>query len=444
MRGRQRTRSGPGKELRRRIQDRRARLGVLGLGQVGLSLALAMAKAGFGVTGIDIDRKKVESVNAGFSCVPDLPNETVLSLVGEGKLRATQALAVLRDLDAAGICVPTPLRKTKDPDLTYLVAAAEAIRNHLHSGQLIVLESATYPGATEEVLLPILEKSGLRVGEDFFLAYSHERATASGAPAGSAAVARVIGGITGECADLAALLYRQLGDRVTQVSSPGTAEMIRLVENIFSSVNTALANEVALVCQRFGIDVWEVIEAANTSNSARAVTFVPGPAAWTRSIAGDPCYLTWKAKMDGFEPRLIELAGQINSQTAIFTASRIMDALNERRKSVKGSRILVLGVAHRRDADDTRDSPAFEVLRQLRRRGALVQYSDPYVPRLELGGEVLRSVEPTPELLRSTDCVVVLLDHEGFDYGAIAAHSRLVLDGRNALKEFSGRHILRL
>jgi UDP-N-acetyl-D-glucosamine dehydrogenase len=395
------------------------------------------------VTGIDIDRKKVESVNAGLSYLRDVPDEELLALVSEGKLRATQALAVLRELDTVSICVPTPIRKTKDPDLSYLLAAAQAIRNHLRPGQLIALESTTYPGTTQEVLLPVLEKSGLQVGRDFFLVYSPEGIGPPRQKPQESGVTKVVGGVTAHCTELGVLLYEQLVGYVVPVSSAGTAEMIRLVENVFNTVNAALANEVALVCHKFGIDVWEVIEASNTQSSDRT-TFLPGPAAWSRAIAGDSYYLTWKAKMNGYEPRLIELAGQINSQIGSFVTSRVADALNERKKSVKGSRILVLGLARQRDAGEACESPAVEVLRDLHLRGAVVRYSDPNVPWVDVGGQILRSVEPTPETLRTTDCVVVLVDHPSFDYAAIASHSRLILDSGNVLKRFSGRHILRL
>ena len=433
----------PGKELARKIHDRSAKVGVIGLGYVGLPLIIEMAKAGFLVTGLDIDRTKVESVNAGISYVPDVPSETLLSLVAEEKIKATQSLAAIENLDAISVCVPTPLRKSKDPDLSYIIAAIEAVRNHLRPGQLIILESTTYPGTTQEVVLPILEKSGHQVGKDFFLAYSPERVDPGNKNYQTANIPKVMGGVTPHCTRLATLFYQQFIERIVPVSSTGSAEMVKLLENTFRSVNIALANEVALLCDKLGINVWEVMDAAKTKPFG-FMPFYPGPGLGGHCIPVDPYYLTWKARMNGFEPRLIELAGQINSQMPAFMISRVANALNERQKSLKGSKILALGVAYKSETNDIRESPALEVLRGLHEKGALVYYSDPYVPSVVLNGKSAKSISLNPDILQSMDCVVILTDHSAFNSQMIATHGPLIIDGRNMLREFEGPNILRL
>jgi UDP-N-acetyl-D-glucosamine dehydrogenase len=429
--------------LRRKILDRTARLGVIGLGYVGLSLVLEMAKGGFHVTGIDIDTQRVEAINAGMSYVLDVSHNELLRFVVDGRIRATPSLTALKDLDTISICVPTPLRKTKDPDLSYVIAAVEAVRAYLRPGHLIILESTTYPGTTQEVVLPILERSGLRVGKDFFLAYSPERVDPSNKMYTTRNIPKVIGGLTSTCTELATLLYQQFIERIVPVSSPGTAEMVKLLENTFRSVNIALANEMAQICDAFGINVWEVIETAKTKPFG-FMAFYPGPGLGGHCIPVDPYYLTWKAKMTGVEPRLIEVAGHINSQMPVFTVNRVADALNGQQKSLKNSRILALGVAYKRDVNDIRESPALEVLAKLREKGASVQYSDPYVAAVEVGGHLLRSVELSPEVLRAQDCIVILTDHSKFHYDMVVAHSSLIVDSRNALRSFLEPHILRI
>jgi UDP-N-acetyl-D-glucosamine dehydrogenase len=429
--------------LEQKIRDRSAKLGVIGLGHVGLTLATEMAQKGFRVTGIDIDGGKVESVNAGISYVLGVPNESLFSIVANGALRATQSLAALESLDTISICVPTPLRKNKDPDLSFIMAAVEAIHNHLRPGKLIVLESTTYPGTTREVVLPILEKSGLKAGRDFFLAYSPERADPADKAFTICNIPKVIGGITPRCTELATLLYQQFVERTVPVSGPESAEMVKLLENTFLSVNTALANEVSRMCGKLHINVWEVIEAVKT----KPFDFMPwysGPGLGGYSIPVDPYYLTWKARMNGFEPRLIEMAAIINSQLPGFTVNRIAGVLNKHRKSVNGSRVLALGIAYKSDVNDPHDSGALEVVRLLMEEGANVSYSDPYVSKVESGGEILVSTNLTPQLLQSMDCVVILTDHSAFDYAMVAAHSPLVLDCRNSLRNFSGSNILSL
>jgi UDP-N-acetyl-D-glucosamine dehydrogenase len=431
------------KQLAKKIQDRSAQAGVVGLGYVGLTLAVEMAKAGFVVSGIDIDRQRVDSVNDGVSYLLDVPSETLRPLVAEKRLNATESLAALAHLDAVSICVPTPLKKTKEPDLSYVIAAAEAVRDHLRRGQLVVLESTTYPGTIRELVLPILEKSGLQVGKDFFLAFSPERVDPGNLTYTTRTIPKVVSGMTPVCGELAALFYGQFVEKLVPVSSPECAEMVKLLENTFRSVNIALANELAVMCHKFGVPVWEVIEAAKTKPFG-FMAFYPGPGLGGHCIPVDPYYLTWKARLAGCEPRLIELAAHINDEMPGFAVARVADVLNERQLSLKGSKILGLGVAYKRDTSDVRESPALEVLSGLAEKGAVVQYSDPYVASIDFNGNVLQSVTLKPAVLRSADCVVLLTDHSTFDYEMIARHSPVVLDTRNALKKFSGANIVSL
>jgi UDP-N-acetyl-D-glucosamine dehydrogenase len=423
------------RELKDKIRDHSAKAGVVGLGYVGLPLAMEMAHTGFQVTGIDLVKEKVDAVNSGVSYVPDIGSEVLRSVVSANRMRATQALAAVEGLDTLNICVPTPLRKNKDPDLSYVIAAVEAIRIHIRPGQLIILESTTYPGTTREVVLPILEESGLRVGQDFFLAYSPERVDPANPIYTTRNIPKVVGGITPHCAEIAGLLYEQFIENVVPVSSTDCAEMVKLLENTFRSVNIALANEMALTCHSFGINVWEVIEAAKTKPFG-FMPFYPGPGLGGHCIPVDPYYLTWKAKMNGCEPRLIELAGHINSQMPAFMVRRIADALNERRKPLKGSKILGLGVTYKRDTNDIRESPALQVLEGLCEKGASIYFCDPYVPSIMIQGQTIKAVELTPHVLQSMDCVAILTDHSAFDYSMVAKFSPTILDTRNALKDF--------
>jgi len=432
-----------GRELARKIRDRSANLGVIGLGYAGLHLALEMADKGFRVTGIDIDGSKVESINAGISYVVDVQNETLYSAVFGGSIRATQSFASVEFLDTISICVPTPLRKTRDPDLAYMMAAVEAVHNHLKPGKLIVLESTIYPGTTRETVLPILEKSGLKAGRDFFLAYSPKRVNPGNKTHMTRNIPKVIGGMTPRCTALAALLYHHFVDRIIPVSSSESAEMVRFLENTFRSVNIALANEMARMCLQFGANVWEVIEAAK-SKPFDFMPFYPGPGVGGDCFAVDPYYLNWKARMSGFEPRLLEIAGIINSQMPAFTISRIADALNKSKKSLNGSHILALGLAHTRDTADIRESPSLEIVRALYDKGSVVSYSDPHVLSIELDGKKLTSTPTTPDILRSADCVVILTDHSAFDYPTIVAHSQLVLDCRNVLRKYRAENVIAL
>jgi UDP-N-acetyl-D-glucosamine dehydrogenase len=430
-------------DLERKIRDRSAKLGVLGLGYVGLPLAVEMAQSGFSVTGIDIDGSKVKSVNAGISHILDVRDESLRPAILNGTIRATQSFAAVESLDAISICVPTPLRKTKDPDLSYVIAAVEAVHNHLGPGKLIILESTTYPGTTREVVLPILEKSGLKAGRDFFLAYSPERVDPGNKAFTTRNIPKVIGGITPRCTELATLLYQQFVERTVAVSSAESAEMVKLLENTFRSVNIALANEMARICRKFGISVWEVIEAAKTKPFG-FMPFYPGPGLGGHCIPVDPYYLALKARMNGFEPRLIELAAVINNEMPSFTIDWIADSLDKNKKSLNGSHILALGIAYKRDTNDIRESSSLEVVKGLQENGAIVSYSDPHVPFIKLEGKKMKSISITPEVLSSMDCAVILTDHSAFDYTMISEHAKLIVDCRSALRGFSGSNITRL
>jgi UDP-N-acetyl-D-glucosamine dehydrogenase len=422
------------RELERKIENRSAKVGIIGLGYVGLPLAIEMAGAGFQVTGIDLSKEKVGSINAGISYIPDLPSETVSSVVSSGKMRATQSLAAVGELDTVNICVPTPLRKNKDPELSYVIAAVQVIRNHIRPGQLIILESTTYPGTTREIVLPILEESGLRAGSEFFLAYSPERVDPGNATYGTRNIPKVVGGVTPRCAETAVLFYRQFIENVISVSSTACAEMVKLLENTFRSVNIALANEMALACHSFGVNVWEVIEAAKTKPFG-FMPFYPGPGLGGHCIPIDPYFLTWKARMNGCEPRLIELAGHINSQMPAFVIRGITDALNQKRKCLNRSRILALGVAYKRNTNDVRESPALQILSGLDEKGAIIHFCDPYVPFIRVNEKNFKSVHLAPAVLRSMDMVAILTDHSAFDYSMVAKFSPLIFDTRNALKD---------
>jgi len=425
------------------IVRRDARCGIIGLGYVGLPLALEFARAGFRTTGIDVDRAKVDAINAGRSYIVDVDDAEIREQVAAGRLVATADFAAVRDLDTVNICVPTPLRKTKDPDLTHVVSAVNEICRYLRRGQLVILESTTYPGTTEEVVQPALEASGLRVGTDFALAFSPERIDPGNAHFNTRNIPKVVGGVTPECTRIAKTLYEQCVERVVAVSSPRVAEMVKLLENTFRSVNIGLVNEIALMSHALGIDVWEVIDAAKTKPFG-FMAFYPGPGLGGHCIPIDPFYLSWKAKMNGFEPRFIELAGHINEGMPRFVVEKITDALNVHRKSVRGSHIHVLGVAYKAGVNDIRESPALNVMRLLQDKGAVLSYSDPYIPAIREDGLELDSLPLRNGWLGSVDCVVILTNHREFDYPAVARDARLVVDTRNALAGIAGDNIVRL
>ena len=427
--------------LQHKILEKRARVGIVGLGYVGLPLAVEFAKAGFSVTGIDISQEKTKKVNAGDSYVGDIPSATLKPLVETGKLRATTDFSAVLELDTINICVPTPLRKTKDPDMSFIVSSCQEIARHFHAGQLVILESTTYPGTTDEVVLPILSKSGLEVGRDFFLCFSPERVDPGNPKFQTVNIPKVVGGCTPVCTEMGSLLYAQALEQVVAVSSTQVAEMVKLLENTFRMINIGLANEIALMCDRMGINVWEVIDAAATKPFG-FMPFYPGPGLGGHCIPIDPFYLSWKTKQSGFEARFIELAGYINGQMPHFVTDKVQNALNDAGKPVKGSRIHVMGVAYKRNIDDMRESPALDVILLLDRRGAIVSYSDPYVPKLRLDGLQL---DAQPESAAAdADCVVIITDHTGFDYRALVERAPLIVDTRNALKGFTSPKIVRL
>jgi len=382
------------------------------------------------VTGIDLDTRRVTNVNAGRSYIPDVPSRILKAAVDEHRLSATISFEELSSLDAIIICVPTPLRKTREPDVSFILSAAEPIAAHLRTGQLIVLESTTYPGTTEEVILPMLQAKRLKVGRDFCLAFSPERIDPGNATYTTRTIPKVIGGVTPRCQRLAQLLYGQIIHTVVPVSSPKVAEMVKLLENTFRAVNIGLVNEIALMCSRFGVDVWEVIDAAKTKPFG-FMAFYPGPGIGGHCIPSDPIYLAWKARVHGFEARFIELADQTNRYMPHYVVERVAQGLNMRKKALKGSRILLIGLAYKKDVNDTRDSPAFDVAEELYRRGAIVEYHDPWVERAALNGRVARSIPLTRATLAQSDCLVILADHSNVDYDGILRHAPLIVDTRN-------------
>ncbi|MBI3654534.1 MAG: nucleotide sugar dehydrogenase [Acidobacteria bacterium] len=422
-------------ELRKRITERRAVVGVIGLGYVGLPLAVEFAAAGHRVIGFDVDAPRTEIINQGVSYIPDVPTASVKALVEQAKLAATADFTKLQETDAVIICVPTPLRKTKEPDISYILAAAEQMVAHLHSPQLIILESTTYPGTTDEVLLPMLEATGLKLDEDFFLAFSPERVDPGNQQFQTHNIPKVVGGVSAVSMEMAALLYQTIVERVHKVSSARVAETAKLLENTFRSVNIALVNEIAQLCYHLDIDSWEVIQAAATKPFG-FMAFYPGPGIGGHCIPLDPHYLSWKARLHGFEARFIGLAEEVNSYMPRHVVKLVQDGLNEHRKPLKGSKILMLGVAYKRDINDVRESPALGIAEQLLDKGAEFLYHDPFVAQMRLDGKgTLTSVALTDELLQSCDCVLIVTDHTGFDYANIVRLAPLIVDTRNATRK---------
>lgn len=421
------------KVLTRQLQGRSAHIGVIGLGYVGLSLAVEFAKAGLKVTGIEIDADKLARLRRGESYIQDITPDEVKGLIAAHKLVVVSDFDVLQALDAVSICVPTPLSKTKDPDISYIDAVTREIVPRLHPGQLIVLESTTYPGTTDEVILPELEQTGLQVGREFFLAFSPERLDPGNAGFRTKNTPKIIGGVTPQCAQVAKLLYEQAVDRVVCVSSARAAEMVKLLENTFRAVNIGLVNEVALMCDRLNIDVWEVIEAAATKPFG-FMPFYPGPGLGGHCIPVDPYYLAWKLKTLDYKARFIELAAEINTSMPWYVVSKVVDALNDMRKSVNGANLLVLGVTYKRDTNDLRESPALDIIKILQDKGATVSFHDPFLTDLKaLDGAM--HVPLQAETLRAADCIIIATDHSHVDYDWIVTQARLVVDTRNITKD---------
>jgi UDP-N-acetyl-D-glucosamine dehydrogenase len=421
------------KVLQEKFESGSARVCIIGLGYVGLSLAVELAKAGLVVRGVDLDLERVTRLNRGESYPVDVPTASLVPLVGAGLLTASTEFDGAAGTDAVVICVPTPLGKSKEPDISFILAAVESLLPHLRAGQLMVLESTTYPGTTEEVVQPKLEANGFVIGRDFFLAFSPERVDPGNKKFTTANIPKVVGGVTAACTRLAAAMYRKVTSSVFEVSSPRVAETSKLLENTFRSVNIALANEFAFVCRKIGVDPWEVIEAAATKPFG-FMPFYPGPGIGGHCIPVDPLYLSWKVRLTGYEAQFIGLADQVNRAMPEHVVNLVMDALNDRGRALRGASILVLGVTYKADVNDVRESPALEIIEMLTHKGAAVSYADPFIPQVAVGGLKLTAVEATPDSLASADCVLLLSNHACFDGKVIADNSRLVVDTRNALK----------
>ena len=420
------------------IEQRKAKISILGLGYVGLPLALRFAEVGFPVVGIDVDKDKVEKIKNGISYVPD-----VSFGLYRHPLQASTDASRLREADAAIICVPTPLSKTRDPDLSLVLEAGRTIARHLHPGQLVVLESTTYPGTTRDLLLPLFEEKGFKAGRDFYLAYSPERIDPGNKSFNLINTPKVVAGITPSCSELVQKLYSQVVTDVVPVSSTDTAEMVKLLENTFRSINIALVNEFAIMCDRLGLDVWEVICAAATKPFG-FMPFYPGPGLGGHCIPVDPHYLSWKLKLLAYKARLIELADEINREMPRFVVEKVAEALNRKRKSVSGSKILVLGVAYKKDSDDIRESPALDVMKLLHEKGGEITYHDPHVSQLAFENQLLHSLSLTAQTLSTSDVVVVVTDHAGFDAREIVRHAPLIIDTRNLTRGIQSDKIVRL
>jgi UDP-N-acetyl-D-glucosamine dehydrogenase len=437
------TKEEPGLSLVDKIKNREAHLCVIGVGYVGLPLLVEYARAGYRVTGIDIDEDKVRRITAGDSYIGDVPSESLREVQKNGRVGATTDFSVLDGVDTVNICVPTPLRKTRDPDISYIVDTVERIAAYPLAGKLIILESTTYPGTTEEVILPMLERTGLKVGQDFFLAFSPERVDPGNNRYTTKTIPKVVGGITPRCTEVASALYHATLTTTVPVGSAKVAETVKLLENTFRSVNIGLVNEIALMCDKMGIDVWEVISAAATKPFG-FMPFYPGPGLGGHCIPIDPFYLSWKAKLSGFEARFIELAGQINGSMPEHVTAKIADALNGLNKSVKGSKVLILGVSYKANVDDVRESPSLEIIRLLKNKGAEVVYHDPLVK-----GE-LTEIEETPwvelseDTISSCDCAAIITDHDGVDYRFVLEHVPVLVDTRNTLKDVKSDKIIKL
>jgi UDP-N-acetyl-D-glucosamine dehydrogenase len=423
---------GIAQELIGKAGRREALFGIVGLGYVGLPLAIELAQAGFRVLGLDISERVVDGLNAGHSHVKDVSDEALRAVIAAGRFEATADATRLAEPDAISICVPTPLSKFKDPDVSYIVAATEAVKRTLRRGQAIILESTTYPGTTREILLPALESTGLKVGEDFFLAFSPERVDPGNPVWQTHNTPKVVGGITEDCRKVACALYQPAIERLVPVSTTEAAELVKLLENTFRSVNIGLVNEMAIVCDKLGVDVWEVIEAAATKPFG-FMKFLPGPGLGGHCIPIDPHYLAWKMRGLNYKTRFIDLAGELNTEMPLFWVRKVAEVLNGQGRAVRGASVLVLGVAYKRDIDDIRESPALDILRLLEGQGARVSYHDPHVPCFAEDGHEYRSVALTPEAVRAADCVMIVTDHSVVDYHMIKRTARLVVDTRNAM-----------
>jgi UDP-N-acetyl-D-glucosamine dehydrogenase len=425
--------------LIQKLKSKEAKVAILGLGYVGLPLAVVFAEAGFHVTGIDPDSRKVDSLAKGISYIPDVKTESIEKLVKSGYLTATTDFSVLKDIDAASICVPTPLRQTGDPDMSFIISATEELSKYIHKGMVVVLQSTTYPGTTRELLLPKLgTEHGLKVGEDWFLAFSPERVDPGREDYTTKNTPKVMGGITETCGEVATIWYEGAIENVYHVSSAEAAEMAKLLENTFRMINIGLVNELAIMCERLGVDVWEVIDAAATKPFG-FMKFTPGPGLGGHCIPIDPLYLSWKMKSFNYNARFIELASEINTNMPRYVVSRVMEALNDRSKALKGSKVLVLGVAYKPDIDDVRESPALDVIGLLQKKGAMVEYHDPYIPHIhhEYDDWQMDSVADLMKSVRDADAVIIVTNHKVYDYEALLKESKFIFDSRNAMRKYS-------
>jgi UDP-N-acetyl-D-glucosamine dehydrogenase len=428
--------------LRDKLKDKKAVASVIGLGYVGLPLAVELALAGLETIGIDISPEKVGMVNSGTSYIGDVSDHDLSKAVKKGKLRATTEFESLASADTVNICVPTPLRKTKDPDISYIVAAVKEIQKYLHKEQLIILESTTYPGTTEEVIQPLLEATGLKAGKDFYLAFSPERVDPGNEKYTTKNIPKVVGGLTGKCTRLAVALYKTAKMNPVPVNSARVAETVKLLENTFRSVNIGLVNEIALMCHKMNINVWEVIDAAATKPFG-FMPFYPGPGLGGHCIPIDPFYLSWKAKMSGFEARFIELSGSINSDMPAHVVNRVAEALNDRKKCINGSTILIMGLSYKEDIDDTRESPAYDIIQLLRQKGADIRYYDTHITHPEEMGDI-SAFEYLPGNLKKIDCAIIVTGHKDVDYSMLVEHCPLIFDSRNVLKGIKSDNVVRL
>lgn len=426
------------RELIAKAESRQALIGIVGLGYVGLPLAAEMAEAGFRVLGYDVTQRVVDTINRGVSHVLDVPSERLAKFVKQGLITATSDASRLSEPDMVAIAVPTPLSKTRDPDISYIVAATEALAKHLRPGQAVVLESTTYPGTTRDLMLPALEKSGLKVGTDFFLAFSPERVDPGNPKFQTRNTPKIIGGITPACTRVATALYAPAIETMVPVSSPEAAELTKLLENTFRAVNIGLVNEMAIVCDKLGVDVWEVIEAAATKPFG-FMKFTPGPGVGGHCIPLDPHYLAWKMRALNYRTRFIEVAGEVNSEMPEYWVQKVVHALNGHGKAVRGSRVLVVGIAYKKDIDDIRESPAIDVVRLLQRMGGDVSYHDPYIPEMHEDGMVLRSVPLDAATVRAADCVMIVTDHSAIDYLMIGREAQALVDTRHAVADRTKR-----
>jgi len=421
--------------LIKKLQDKTAKIGILGMGYVGMPLAVVFAEAGFNVTGIDPDQRKVDTFNKGISYIQDVPTETVARLQKAGKLNMTTDFAVLKDMEAVSICVPTPLRQTGDPDMSFILSATEQLAKYVHAGMVVVLESTTYPGTTRELTWPMLtKKSGLKIGEDIFICFSPERVDPGRKDWTTINTPKVMGGITKTCAEVATAWYSGAIKTVVPVSSAEAAEMAKLLENTFRMINIGLVNELAIMCERLGVDVWEVIDAAGTKPFG-FMKFTPGPGLGGHCIPIDPLYLSWKMKELNYNAKFIELASEINTNMPRYVVSRVLDAMNDRGKVLKGSKVLVLGAAYKPNIDDVRESPSLDVIALLRKKGADVSYHDPRISNIhhEKEGWKMESVKDVMKAVKESDAVVIVTNHKSYDYNAILADAKFIFDSRNAL-----------